>query len=465
MAFKIFNTLTREKDMFKPIVQGKVGMYTCGPTVYNFAHIGNFRAYVCSDLLRRYLEHSGHDVRHIMNLTDVDDKTIRDSQKEGVSLKEFTERYSRAFFEDIDMLNIERAHAFPKATEHIPEMVNAVKKLMADGVAYKGEDGSIYYSVAKFPDYGKLSKIRADELQAGARVKQDEYTKESARDFALWKSYDPSDGDVYWETELGKGRPGWHIECSVMSTKYLGNHFDIHCGGIDLVFPHHENEIAQAEAYSGEKFVNYWVHNEWILVDGKKMSKSLGNFYTLRDLLQKGYPAMAIRYLLLSTHYRVQLNFTLDGIEAAKSTVNRLNEFIRNLKDVKEGEENPEISKDIEAARTGFNEKMDDDLNISEGLAVLFEFVRKINISIQEKRISHEDAASVIKFMQQTDKVLGVMTFEDEEMPPDLAEMIEKRKAARAAKDWAEADRIRDMIKEKGYIVEDSKDGFRWKRA
>ena len=283
----LFNTLTRRKEPFTPLEIGKVKMYTCGPTVYDYAHIGNFRAFLFEDLLKRWLLLQGFKVTHVMNLTDVDDKTIRGSQKQGLPLRQFTDFYIKAFFEDIKTLNILAADVYPRATDRIPEMVALIKTLMDKGYAYRGEDGSIYYCISKFPDYGKLSKLKTAELKAGARVSQDEYAKEEAQDFALWKAWTPEDGDVFWETELGKGRPGWHIECSAMSMKYLGETFDIHCGGVDNIFPHHENEIAQSEAASGKKFVNYWLHNEHLQVEGKKMSKSLGNYYTLRDLLAK----------------------------------------------------------------------------------------------------------------------------------------------------------------------------------
>ncbi|MEM7819165.1 MAG: cysteine--tRNA ligase, partial [Candidatus Aenigmatarchaeota archaeon] len=289
MVLKLFNTLTRKKEVFKPIKKNEVRMYTCGPTVYDFAHIGNFRTYVWQDILKRWLLFKGFKVKHVMNLTDIDDKTIKGAREQGISLREFTEKYIKAFFEDSKTLNLLPADVYPRATEHIREIVELIKILIEKGYAYKGEDGSIYYDISKFKDYGKLSKLKIKELKAGARVKSDSYTKEEAYDFALWKAWDPEDGEVFFETEIGKGRPGWHIECSAMSMKYLGETFDIHTGGVDLIFPHHENEIAQSEAATGKKFVNYWLHAEHLIVEGRKMSKSLGNFYTLRDLLAKGY--------------------------------------------------------------------------------------------------------------------------------------------------------------------------------
>jgi cysteinyl-tRNA synthetase len=340
MSLKLYNTLTRKKEAFKPIKKGKVGMYVCGPTIYSFAHIGNFRAYMSADILRRWLKFKGFGIKQIMNLTDVDDKTIRDSKRKGISLSKFTAKYSKIFFEDLDTLNIERAERYPKATDHIKEMAALVNALMKKGLAYRGKD-AIYYSIEKFKDYGKLAHLEKAQLKPGARVKQDEYDKEHAHDFALWKLWDKDDGNVFWNVEIGgkpsKGRPGWHIECSAMSMKYLGPTFDIHTGGVDLIFPHHQNEIAQSEGATGKPFVRYWLHNEHLLVNGEKMSKSAGNFYTLRDLIKKGHDAMAIRYQLLATHYRQKLNLTDDALKAAKQAVDRLTDFVANARDGKDG--------------------------------------------------------------------------------------------------------------------------------
>ena len=396
---KLYNTLTRKKETFKPIKKDSVGIYTCGPTVYDYAHIGNFRAYICGDILKRYLKYEGFKVKHIMNITDVDDKTIKGSVKQKISLKEYTEKYTKDFFEDLETLNIDKADIFPKATEHIKEMVNIIKRLLDKKIAYKTKDG-IYFDISKFKDYGKLSHTKLKDLEVGKRIKADQYEKEQARDFALWKFWDKEDGDVFWEAEIGKGRPGWHIECSAMSTKYLGQPFDIHGGGIDLVFPHHENEIAQSECSAGKEMVKYWFHNEHLLVDGKKMSKSLGNFFTLRDLLKKGNNPKAIRYLLLSTHYRQQLNFTEEGVKAADNAVQRLNTFIKKIqifkKVYKRKKQDPEIKKLIEKTKKEFIKKMDDDLNISEALAVIFEFIRKINTKMAPEGI---DSKMLKKFM------------------------------------------------------------------
>ena len=391
MALKLFNTLTRKKELIKPIKDKEIKIYSCGPTVYDFAHIGNFRAYICSDILKRYLKYSGFKVKHVMNITDVDDKTIKGSNKEGISLKEYTSRYEKAFFDDLEKLNIEKADVFPRATEHIPEMVQIIKNLLKNKIAYQSEDGSVYYDISKFKDYGKLSHTKVKQLKEGARVKQDSYEKEEGKDFALWKSYDDEDGDVFWETEIGKGRPGWHIECSAMSMKHLGEHFDIHGGGVDLVFPHHENEIAQSEGSTKKKFVNYWFHNEHLLVNGQKMSKSLGNFFTLRDLLGKGFNSRAIRYLLLSANYRIQLNFTEEAVKASENAVQRLSDFIIKLREIKSNDENKDIKKIIQKTKKDFEKAMDDDLNISGALSAIFDFVKEINTLMMENKIGKKN--------------------------------------------------------------------------
>ena len=462
---RFFNTLTRRKGTFKPIEKGQVRMYTCGPTVYDFAHIGNFRAFLFEDLLKRWLEYRGFKVTHVMNITDVDDKTIRGSQKQQAPLGQYTEYYTTAFFEDVNVLNIEPADHYPRATQHIPEMVSLIKKLIKKGYAYKGEDGSTYYAINKFKNYGKLSRIKIQELKAGARVKVDEYAKEEAQDFALWKAWTPEDGDVFWETELGRGRPGWHIECSAMSMKYLGETFDIHCGGVDNMFPHHENEIAQSEAATGKKFVNYWLHNEHLLVEGRRMAKRLGNFYTLRDLLKKGYDPKAIRYLLLSTQYRQQFNFTFEGLEAAKGAIERLRNFALRLQraDGKSGGE--KIAQLMDKVQTSFGEAMDDDLNISVALAALFDFVRDVNNLLDAGTVSRGEAKEVCALMLRFDKVLGVVgeVKEEERLPEEAEELVKKREEARKVKDWKTADSIRQRLKAMGITIEDTPQGTRWK--
>ena len=464
MSICFFNTLTRKKEEFIPITPGTVKMYTCGPTVYDNAHIGNFRAFLFEDLLKRWLIYRGFKVTHIMNLTDIDDKTIKGSQKQGIPLRQFTDFYGKAFFEDIKALNIQPADVYPRATDHIAEMLNLIKALMAKGVAYRGEDGSIYFSVAHFPEYGKLSHLKVCELKAGARVCQDEYAKEEAQDFALWKAWTPEDGDVFWETELGKGRPGWHIECSAMSSKYLGETFDIHCGGVDNMFPHHENEIAQSEAASGEVFVNYWMHNEHLQVEGKKMSKRFGNFYTLRDLIAKGYDPIVIRYLLMSTHYRQQFNFTFEGLESAKAAVERLRNFVRRLHEVEGKTATGKVVTLTAKLEACFGGSMDDDLNIGIALSALFDFVREMNALLDANLVSKQEAADVGGLMMRLDEVLGVIgKIEAEEaLPQDIDALVQKREAARKAKNWKEADAIRTQLKAMGIVLEDTAQGIRW---
>jgi len=467
-----YNTLTRKKEKFVPL-QDKVRMYTCGPTVYNFAHVGNFRAYMFEDLLRRYLKYRGFKVKQVMNITDVDDKTIKGSKKEKASLKDFTAKYEKAFFEDLETLNIEKAEAYPRATEHIKEMIELIKAILDNGLAYVGEDKSVYYNVGKFKGYGKLAHIKVDELKAGARVSHDEYEKEHAADFALWKAWDKEDGDVFWESPFGKGRPGWHIECSAMSMKHLSRAFekkfnpkafetiDIHTGGVDNIFPHHENEIAQSEAATGKKFVNYWMHCEHLLVDGKKMSKSLGNFYTLRDLLDKGLKPKSIRWVLLTAHYRQQLNFTLDSVKAADNSVGRLMEFMDKLEMYgSDAEENKDVKADIDIAKNDFEEKLDDELNISGAAAVIFDFIRHINRLIDQKKISNKDRDLVLKQMKEFDLILGVLHKDkDKKIPKEIDDLAEKRKRARKNKDFKTADKLREEINRKGYLIEDMKDG------
>jgi cysteinyl-tRNA synthetase len=460
-----FNTLTRKKEKFVPLEEGKVRIYTCGPTVYDYAHIGNFRTFVFQDLLRRWLEYRGFKVIQVMNITDVDDKTIRGARKRNIPLREYTDYYMKAFFEDIEALNLEKAEYYPRATEHIPEMVELIKRLMEKGYAYRGEDGSIYYDISKFKDYGKLSKLKIEELKPGARVKVDEYGKEEARDFALWKAWDEEDGDVFWETEIGKGRPGWHIECSTMAMKYLGETIDIHSGGVDLIFPHHENEIAQSEAATGKPFARYWLHSEHLLVEGRRMAKRYGNFYTLRDLIKRGYDPKAIRYLLMSTHYRQQLNFTFEGLEAAKGAVDRLTTFVRRLLETDGAGCGEEIKRLMADVQKRFESAMDDDLNISVALAALFDFVRDVNKLMDENRLSRKEAEEVYDLMMKFDKVLGVIgeVKAEEKLPPEAEELIRRREEARKAKDWATADRIREQLRAMGIILEDTPQGVKWR--
>jgi len=441
---KLYNTLSRKKEIFKPIKKGEVGMYSCGLTVYNYGHIGNYMAFVNSDILRRYLEYLKYKVKKIVNITDVDDKTIKGSIKEGKSLKEFTDKYEKAFFEDESSLNIKKASVYPRATEHIKEMIELTDKLLKKGYAYKAEDG-VYFNIKKFKGYGKLSHLNIKELKEGARVNSDEYDKENAKDFALWKFYNKDDGKVFWETKLGKGRPGWHIECSVMSTKYLGKSFDIHTGGIDLIFPHHENEIAQSEAANGKKFVNYWVHNAHIIVEGKKMSKSLGNYYTLRDILKLGYSPLALRYFYLTARYRTQLDFTLENLKNASNSYERLKNIISEIKD------NGKISKKY---LEEFEKAMNDDLNTPQALAVLWELVRD------------KKAKGKYRTIEKIDEVLGLdlLKKEKEEVPKEILKLVDEREKARKETNFELADRLREEIKKKGWVVEDAQEEVKIKK-
>ncbi len=463
MALRFYNTMTRSKEEFKPIEENHVRMYTCGPTVYNFAHIGNLRTFLFEDLLRRYLKYRGYRVTHVMNLTDIDDKTIKGSQEEGISISEYTDRYKRAFFEDIDTLNFERAEHYPAATDHIPEMVTIIKKLLEKGYAYEA-GGSLYYKISAFPEYGKLSHMKLDSLKSGARVASDEYEKDQVSDFALWKGWEAVDGDVFWETELGKGRPGWHIECSAMSMKYLGEHFDIHTGAVDNMFPHHENEIAQSEAATGQPFADFWLHSAHLIVEGQRMAKSAGNFYTLRQVLDKGYAPLAVRYLLLATHYRMQLNFTFEGLDAARNGLERYNDFIANLADVSSETDGGEADKFIKQAKEGFEEELDDDLNISGALGKVFDFIRDINRLKAENKLSRAEADRVLETMDGFDGVLGLRKKADASLDDEIEAKIQARIDARKSKNWAEADRIRDELVDQGIILEDSPSGTKWKR-
>ncbi len=463
MALSFTNTMTRKKEEFQPIDNNHVRMYTCGPTVYDFAHIGNFRTYMFEDLLRRYLKYKGYKVTQVMNVTDIDDKTIKGSIAKGITLNEYTKPYIDAFFEDLDTLKIERAEVYPAATKHIDDMVGIIKTLKEKGVAYE-VNGNYYYSIAKFPEYGKLSHIDLGGLKAGARVSSDEYDKESVSDFALWKAWDEKDGDVFWETDLGKGRPGWHLECSAMSMKYLGKTFDIHCGGVDNIFPHHENEIAQSEGANGQTFVHFWLHSEHLIVEGRKMSKSFNNFFTLRQILEKGYSPVAVRYVLIATHYRQQLNFTFDGLDAAANALARYNDFYANLKDFEGGKSPGEAEAVIDKCIKGFETNLDDDLNISGALGEVFDFIREINRLKAEGNLSLEEKEKALKTLERMDGVLGFLMKDEGDLEAEVMDAIERRNAARKAKDFSLADHIRDELLERGIILEDSPSGTKWKK-
>ena len=459
---QFFNTLSGKVEPFKPLTPGEIKLYTCGPTVYDYAHIGNFRAYIFEDLLKRFLVFMGYKVIHVMNITDVDDKTIKGANSEGVKLQEYTKKYTDAFFEDIKILNIAKADHYPQATEHIPDMVKMIQGLIQKGYAYK-KDGSVYFSIAKFPDYGKLSKMDLKELRPGQRIESDEYEKESAQDFALWKN--KKEGEPFWETKIGSGRPGWHIECSVMSSKYLGETFDIHCGGVDNIFPHHENEIAQSEAYSGKTFVKTWLHCRHLIVDGEKMSKSKGNFYTLRDLLKRNLDTSALRFLLLSTHYRKMFNFTFDALEQASASLQRIKDFLYELENrsFEEGE-NKRISKLINDMNKKFKRGLSDDLNISVALTAIFEMIRKVNTLIFQGKVYRTDAENLVSSIRSLDQVLAVLPKEKEMgLPSEMMNRIEKREKARQENNYKLADEIRKELLQQGIVLEDTKDGVRWK--
>lgn len=467
---KFFNTEKRAKEVFKPMDDVHVRMYTCGPTVYHFAHIGNFRTYIFEDLLRRALKFFGLKVTQVMNLTDVDDKTIKGAIAKNITLNEFTQPYIQAFFDDIKTLNIEPAEHYPAATDYIDEMIKMIEKLLKKGIAYQGGDGSIYFAIRQFPRYGCLSHLKLDELQAGAsdRVSSDEYEKDNVADFVLWKKYDPErDGKIFWESPFGPGRPGWHLECSAMAMKILGETIDIHCGGIDNMFPHHENEIAQSEACSDKPFVRFWMHAEHLIVDNKKMSKSLGNFYTLRDLLNKGFTGPQVRYMLLQTHYKTQLNFTFTGLDSIKAALQRLNDFIQRLLDYQNGQGKGLVASLLEKAYNDFLHALADDLNISVALAAVFELVREVNSLCENQNMSRQEAEEVIGLMKKFDTVLGVLNFEkvEEEIPQELQEALQKRIEARKNKEWAQSDVLRDFIVSKGYMIEDTAKGTRLKKV
>jgi len=440
-------------------------MYTCGLTVWDYGHVGNFRTFIFEDLLRRWLEYRRFKVTQVMNITDVDDRTVNASNRQGVSLNEHTRQYIDAFFQDLETLNIEKAEHYPRATDHIPEMVALIQKLLQKGYAYKGEDNSIYYGISKFKDYGKLSKFKVEELKAGARVKVDDYEKAEAKDFALWKAWTPEDGRIFWETQIGKGRPGWHIECSAMSMKYLGETFDIHTGGVDNIFPHHENEIAQSEAATGRKFVNCWLHSEHLLVEGKRMGKRYGNYYTVRDLTKLGHSPKAIRYLLMSTHYRQQLNFTFESLEAAKNAIERLTNFTFRLLDTDGKTCGEELTRIVSRVEQEFGNAMDDDLNISVALAALFDFIREANTLLDNNKVSREEAKQLYNLMQNFDKVLGIIgeIQKEEKLTKEAEGLIRKREEARKTKDWKTADQIRQQLKEMGIEIEDTAQGLKWR--
>ena len=468
---KLFNTMGRRLEEFQSMEPGKARLYTCGPTVYNFAHIGNFRCYLFEDILRRALEYHGYEVTQVMNLTDVDDKTIRDSRACNMKLADFTAQYKKAFFEDVDTLRIERAAVYPEATMHIPEMIDMIQTLMDKGIAYQSEDKSVYFSIAKFPAYGKLARIDMESQRIGDRVKNDEYSKDSVGDFALWKAWDDKDGDVKWDSPWGPGRPGWHIECCAMSRKYLGETFDLHTGGIDNMFPHHEDEIAQSEAANGCKFVNYWLHCEHLTVNRQKMSKSLGNFYTMRDLLAKGYSGDEIRWALIGTHYRSKLNFDLGSLDQARTALRKFRAIFTRLAALPAGADGVDEAKEIAAkAKQEFADAFADDLNVARGLAAVFMFNREINSALAAGKFAADAGKVLLDQYRDFDRILAALDVDQainaaqsaadaDDTPAEVKDLLEQRTAAKKAKDFAKADAIRDTLKNMGYTVVDTPAG------
>jgi cysteinyl-tRNA synthetase len=491
MSLHLYNTLSGQVEELKPQPGKPLGMYACGPTVYDYGHIGNFRTFIHVDILRRFLKLEGVPLRHVMNITDVDDKIMAKAAAAGQSIGDYTAKYEAAFLEDLKALGIEQPEYLARATENIPLMVNLIEKLVERGCAYRGENGSYYFRIASFPGYGKLSKKDLAGMEDGARVDVDEYDKDSARDFALWKAAKPS--EFHWDTALGPGRPGWHIECSAMATAYLGETFDLHTGGEDLMFPHHENEIAQSESASGKTFARHWMHIRFLLVEGKKMSKSLGNFYTLRDLLLRGYKASAIRFLLTAVPYRNQLNFTFEGLTESTNAVERLRTFAQRMHS---GEfpagSNASILEATERAGKNFIASLEDDLNTAEARAAVFELVRLANSSADRGELRQDNVAPILEVLAKFDQVFAVLEDHDDavtrfaldwaakenrlnEATPELVagyslsdeaidKLIDERSKARKARDFARADAIRKELAEKGILLEDGADGVRWHR-
>jgi len=474
MTLKIHNTLSGMLEEFIPGGEKKnstgeyppVTIYSCGPTVYSYAHIGNFRTFIFNDFLRRYLKFRGFSVDHAMNITDVDDKTIAGAESEGITLQEYTEKYTDIFFKDLETLNIETVEHTPRATESINAMIDIIDRLHEKGLVYE-KDCSLYFDISGFDRYGRLSRLDTREIRSGLRYDTDEYEKDDVRDFALWKA--PRENEICWDTPWGRGRPGWHIECSAMIRKIFNRTIDIHTGGVDLIFPHHENEIAQSEAAYDETFVRYWIHVEHLLVNGAKMSKSAGNFYTLRDLLDMGHSPRSIRYLLITSHYRKQLNFTFEGIRQADQALSRIDNLIVRLRDINTGVEDcAELPGIIEKLYEDFAATVDEDLNISGGTGIFFDFLHRINSLISEEKLSRGDAEKVMAALKRIDIVFGfIFPAADEDASEDehrISGLIEERLDAKKNRDFARADEIRDMLLGEGIILEDTKDGTRWKR-
>ena len=458
---RFFNTYSRQLEEFEPRDPAlrKIDIYTCGPTVYSRAHIGNFRAYIFEDLLQRHLELRGYKVHRVMNITDVDDKTIRGTREAKIPLSKFTAQFKEAFFEDIETLRIKRADDFPAATDqrYIDKMIEMIAALISRGLAYQADDKSVYFRINKFPDYGKLAHFDLTQLQSTGRVKHDEYDKEHIGDFALWKAWDEEDGDIGWESPWGRGRPGWHIECSAMSTALLSDQIDIHCGGVDNIFPHHEAEIAQSEGVTGKKFVRYWLHCAHLLVDGQKMSKSLGNFYTLPNLLEKGYTGREIRYALMRVHYRAPLNFTWEGMEEARQALARINEWLVRLREA--AAKNIDKGKNKTQPGSLFEEALDDDLNISAALGFLFESIRETNRTMDRNKLDASSARAWLNWWERVNNVLDLETENEVVLSAEVAQLTKDRENARREKNWKQSDELRDRISALGWEVRDTNDG------
>ncbi len=462
MGIRFYNSYSRKKELFKPIIDGEVGLYTCGPTVYDFAHIGNFRTFIFEDLLKRWLIHAGYNVTHIMNITDLDDKTIAKAKTQKVDLRIITEKYTKQFMHDVRWLKILPADKYPRATKSIDKMIKIIKILIDKGHAYIESDGSVYFDINTFSNYGKLTRISLKGQKKSERINNDDYDKNSPQDFALWKGWKREDGEIGWNAPWGKGRPGWHIECSAMSSENLGNHFDIHCGGVDNMFPHHENEIAQSTCFSGEKFVNYWLHSEFLQIDGGKMSKSLGNFYTINDLTKKGFTAESIRYQLLAGHYRTKISFSLNKKQESDKVINRINEFQSSLIDL--GAQDIQGSQ-LPASYHNFVEAMNDDLNTPKALAIFHSWMRQVLEKIKTSSISKNAIRESWNFLKIFDSVFGLVSNKKLNIPLKVKKLITLREAARFEKNWILSDNFRDQIKREGWMVEDTAHGQKVKKA
>jgi cysteinyl-tRNA synthetase len=463
VSLRLHDTLTGTTRPFAPLDERAVRIYSCGPTVYGPAHIGNFRSFLFADLLVRYLRWSGHPVRWVMNLTDIDDKIIRGAAAEGVDIGTLAARYIARFLEDAEALRMTRPDVLPRATEHIDEIVRLIGTLLDRGHAYRTDDGSIFFRISSWPAYGRLARLDPEQARVGERVEADEYGKDDVRDFALWKG--PKDGEPSWATDIGEGRPGWHIECSAMSMAHLGPSFDIHTGGIDLVFPHHEDEIAQSEAATGQPFVGTWLHCAHLRMGGSKMAKSTGNIARVGDLLEAGVSARALRYALIAVHYRAPLNHSDVSLEAAGAALDRIDAFLAALETYREDRaDDPALPSVLDGARAAFADALDDDLNISAALAVVFDLIRDGNRRLEDRSLSTADAERMVAWLRDVDTVLGVLP-DRETLDPNLQDLLDLRAAARAARDWAESDRLRDVLTDAGIAVEDTRDGQRWRRA